>query len=677
MSNSDKRKILIFFPTSPVHISNFKAVSEIMEGWRMIGLSHSPMNRYIPGLNEAFEKNGFEYIIVDDASSLNSLLPEETSLVLIGAVHEICAIELFIWAKQKLIPVAAIEEVAQLSLNNSEIYNYNLPFDRLFVANRKEYELFRSLGHPAESIRISGLLPGISPRSIRETCMREEAAPKIGIPDDKPLLIYTTSPIRHRLAIHSKDDLAFRIAILKQINYGNKARRWRIVVKLHPNEDVDRERARIQEIIPDAIVLGREVQISELLALASLVVNRGNSQTALEAALTGCPLLVVACGLKTIFHEDGGALIAENPDELPALIRRVEAGEKPDTRQLKEHNFREPPAGSAQSIAGELEHIAGASTPLSPQGWAWTVKTLLFHGFLRRAKNLCIETHNDDPFTEATGKALTLELNGKLDDAIRLWRECSAHDPSWYFPYYQMAHMHCALGDYNPTIEAAKKCIALHPAYYRIWHEIPMTILQSITLRRMGRVDDALHCITALKKYNIIDIIPEILIELGLIYYEIGNIHNSKKSIDNAILLLIIYPLSYEIDKSFWEKLADFCYTNRLHIQASICFRLLSHVNNSSESYARLIYSLINLRNIRTIHLSSINMTHNMKINNININYILKYTLSTKVIHANHKFTQRLKLILKYFSYMIYIYLLTNVIEPIREPSCHDVNIFK
>ncbi len=657
MQNSVEKKILIFFPTSPVHISNFVAVSRILEGWRTLGVSYSPMNSHIPGLNEAFEKNGFEYVIVNNASFLSGLLPEETSLVLIGAVHEICAIELFIWAKQRSIPVAAIEEVAQLSLNNSEIYNYNLPFDRLFVPSRKEYELARSLGHRAESIRISGALPGISPRHISGTSIRREAAPKIGIPDDKPLLVYTTSPLRHRLAIHSKDDLAFRIAVLKQISHGNQEGRWRIVVKLHPNEDVDRERARIQGIISDAIVLGREIQISDLLGLASLVINRGNSQTALEAVLTGCPLIVVACGVKTIFHEDGGAFIAESTDEIPALIRRVEAGEKPDARQLKEHNFYEPSEGSAQSIAGELESITGANTPLSTQGWKWTVKTLLFHGFLRRAKELCMEMHSADPFIGATSKALTLELDEKYDDAINSWRACSTYDPSWYFPYYQMAHMHCTLGDYDLAIQAAKKCISFHPVYYRIWHKIPMTILQSIALRRMARLDDALHCMTTLKHYNILDIVPEILIELGIIYHEIGDMHNSERYIDNAITLLIMHPLSYEIDRKFWEKSANFYYVNKQYIKASTCFRLLSNIDNSNELYAKLIDSLINSRDIYLIHSTSINMLRNIKHNNINIKSLLKYIINTRIIYTNLNHTQKARHIFQYSLYIIYIFI--------------------
>lgn len=604
----------------------------------MIGLSHSPMNRYIPGLNEAFEKNGFEYIIVDDASSLNSLLPEETSLVLIGAVHEICAIELFIWAKQKLIPVAAIEEVAQLSLNNSEVYNYNLPFDRLFVASRKEYELFRSLGHPAESIRISGLLPGISPRSIRETCMREEAAPKIGIPDDKPLLIYTTSPIRHRLAIHSKDDLAFRIAILKQINYGNKARRWRIVVKLHPNEDVDRERARIQEIIPDAIVLGREVQISELLALASLVVNRGNSQTALEAALTGCPLLVVACGLKTIFHEDGGAFVAEDATEIPALMRRVEAGEKPDTRQLKENEFYEPDAGAAHFIANGLKDIADVKLPLSPEGWEWVAKTLLFHGIFHIAKELSRQAPSGTRLMKAIEEAVAMELGGDYQGASRSWKHCSELDPNWFFPYYQMSHMYLAIRDYNAAITASKMAIALHPPYYREWHDIPMRIIQSSSYRMMNKVELAHKCLAPLMESDPSTMLPELTVEFGFVYISLGMIDEAMGMVSHTINILDQHSFNKIIDSIMWHRITLLFYAICNSIPIKYLNNTLSLNPNNSTTYLDWIFNIIHCDNINFISALRKMNAHTTKSNN-KTEYIIALMLlfyNIESVHLNN-----------------------------------------
>jgi hypothetical protein len=102
-------------------------------------------------------------------------------------------------------------------------------------------------------------------------------------------VVYTTSPLRSRAAIHNKDDWSFRQSVLQQLATASQRTGRRTIIKIHPNEDLESEREHIQKIIPNAIVIGRETAIDELFSVTGVLVNRGNSQTCLDAVLRGIP----------------------------------------------------------------------------------------------------------------------------------------------------------------------------------------------------------------------------------------------------------------------------------------------------------------------------------------------------------------------------------------------------
>src|SRR4030095_12575009 len=148
-----------------------------------------------------------------------------------------------------------------------------------------------------------------------------ESLTKLGIADGKKPIVYTTSALRGRLSLHNKDDLHFREAVLTQIAAASRRCGRPAVITLHPHEDLTASLEYIQKIVPDAIVLGREINMDELFSVTGVLVNRGNSQTCLEAVLRGIPTVVAACGLKTVFHDDGGACVV---DELSKVSEDIE-----------------------------------------------------------------------------------------------------------------------------------------------------------------------------------------------------------------------------------------------------------------------------------------------------------------------------------------------------------------
>ena len=78
---------------------------------------------------------------------------------------------------------------------------------------------------------------------------------------------------------------------------------YEIIIKLHPRENIEFETRRIHKILPNAFVLGGDYKVHQLLSLADVIINRGNSQIALEAIWMDKPLIIIPQELETIFSK--------------------------------------------------------------------------------------------------------------------------------------------------------------------------------------------------------------------------------------------------------------------------------------------------------------------------------------------------------------------------------------
>src|SRR5258706_5379329 len=467
MAQPTDSPLILFYPTSPTHVRDLLLVACKLPGWHCRAIVYNPLTRVAPGIVAALQAEAVESITLDQDSRLEELLPSDTALLVLGAVFEPFALQLFAWATQRRIPVVAIQEVAQLALNQNDINNYDAPFDRLFVASPNEHKRFIDLGYPREMLSLSGLLA--NERFDQSKTSGNEIVQRIGLGTGKKPIVYTTSPLRGRLSLHNKDDLPFRQAILRQIAVASKKTGRRAVIKLHPNEDVATVHRHVREIIPDAIVLGREINMDELFATTGVLVNRGNSQTCLEAALRGVPTVVVACGLKTLFHDDGGTYIVEEMSQLATAIERADRDGSANTALIKVKHFFLPPEGVAEFIAKELSAIAANRQPPNAVIWNWLIKSMLFVGRQDHALGICERLATRTPWQEAVGLALKAHADGRLHDAIVGWHAVIALDPNWYFPHYELAHGYQASGEYARAIEHAEGAIELHPPFHSLW----------------------------------------------------------------------------------------------------------------------------------------------------------------------------------------------------------------
>jgi hypothetical protein len=150
--------LLLFYPTSPVHVRDMQKVLGKLSGWRCKAIVYQPLARVAPGIAAALSAQGIDSIEIDQETEFEKHLSSDTAVLALGAVFESFALDLLAWAKSRQIPVIGIQEVAQLALNQADINNYDAPFDRLFVASSDEFRRFLELGYPRRILRVSGLL---------------------------------------------------------------------------------------------------------------------------------------------------------------------------------------------------------------------------------------------------------------------------------------------------------------------------------------------------------------------------------------------------------------------------------------------------------------------------------------------------------------------------------------
>lgn len=556
MTQPPNSPLLLFYPTSPVHVRDVQQVTRKLSGCRCVAIVYQPLARVAPGIAAALSEQGIDLIEIDQESEFEKQLPNDTAILALGAVFEPFALDLFGWAKLRHIPIIAIQEVAQLALNQFDINNYDAPFDRLFVASPDEQRRFLELGYPSGMLTVSGLLAN-ERIGANQNIRGNELLHKIGITDGEKPIVYTTSPLRGRLSLHNKDDLHFREAVLTQIAVASRKTERKAVIKLHPNEDIETAQERIRKFVPDAIVLGRQVNMDELFPGTGVLVNRGNSQTCLEAVLRGIPTVVPACGLKTLFHDDGGAYVVDELSKLSDAIERAYIEGPIDASRVKAKHFFLPPDGVAGFIAKEISKLLSDPQPATENTWNWLIKSMLFVGRHDRALALSKTLQPRSPWQALVHDALQAHSAARIEDSIACWLNCAQLDPRWYFPQYELAHGFQATRQFDKAIEHAHKAIELHPPFHSLWHEVPMRVVIMASHRQMADFSSAALELKLMEGHDLVDLVPELLIEkAGQLSTANDRLDEAAQCLDNAHKQLVDYPVNEITDLHLSERAA-------------------------------------------------------------------------------------------------------------------------
>src|SRR6185503_7729319 len=155
MTQQTNPPLLLFYSTSPVHVRDMLLLARHLPQWRFVGVLYRPWAKLNPGIEAACRQHEFDYVALDHEAALDKELPPASALIL-GTSVDVFALELLAWAKHKALPVVAIQEVAQLALNQCDMNNYDAPFDRLFLASEDEKRRYLELGYPSDKLRVSG-----------------------------------------------------------------------------------------------------------------------------------------------------------------------------------------------------------------------------------------------------------------------------------------------------------------------------------------------------------------------------------------------------------------------------------------------------------------------------------------------------------------------------------------
>jgi tetratricopeptide (TPR) repeat protein len=329
---------IVFFPASPRHPRMFDAVARRLGDRRIIAIDAQDYRPEEHGLRAAIEASGLRSLRIaspDEAAALD--FTGVTALVMYAG-DDALATALAFAARRDGGALIGIEEGNQLALNANALNFYGLPYTALLVASPDERRRLVDCGHAPDAVEVVGLT--IYDEAQRDLPRDDDARAQLGITPDAFALVYASSPLQ-RIAPHSLDTLEHRLDVVRTMRDAADrllALDVQRIVKLHPFEDPAAARGPIHDVDPDAIVLGGETSVDVLLGACDAVLNRGNSQVALEAIWRGRPVIVMPRGIETIFTAQGGACIADDAEALARALTAIHAGDTPDPSAIFEHH---------------------------------------------------------------------------------------------------------------------------------------------------------------------------------------------------------------------------------------------------------------------------------------------------------------------------------------------------
>ena len=192
-------------------------------------------------------------------------------------------------AIEKKIPTLAWEEVNQLTLNDKAINNYLLPTSKLLVPSRFEKKLFVEAGFRKHLIDVIGwpFVNLVLKRTGRDVADR--------------VATVTVGVFRHHHPA-SQETVKDTERLFRLIDAG-LPEEWIVWIKPHPAELKNSLRFLAKQcfVRHKTKIFDSRIDFNLILDKTDLLINRGLSQTCLEALAVGVKLAVVPFGLTTRF----------------------------------------------------------------------------------------------------------------------------------------------------------------------------------------------------------------------------------------------------------------------------------------------------------------------------------------------------------------------------------------
>jgi hypothetical protein len=357
------KPVIVYYPVGTVHMRNLDL------------LAFAP---------DKVDKYPYEYVFDVDGRPPPELFDGDVrGLILSIAAVDTTIADLIESAFERDIIVIAIEEVIQLALNQGVINHYLMPVDHLLVASEYERDALLQLGVSPEKVQATGwpfyskLITHATPEH-RLTLQK-----KFKLPQGKKIAVLCLSALKRPGDPSSLETPAVRRQLLSIVKQGLPDV-FHLVIKLHPTEDVDSARKRIAPYFPDATIIAGSTGIDEVLDVADVCLNRGNSQVIIEALLRKIPVLAIPCGIPTLFDDFNDKVVIESSEELEKALKHLYGGERFDYLPIMDTHFPWTPEQALQRTAKAIRGIVDKTNfKRREQDW---IDLALYRGFLDESR---------------------------------------------------------------------------------------------------------------------------------------------------------------------------------------------------------------------------------------------------------------------------------------------------
>lgn len=374
------KPVIVYYPVGTVHMHNLDLLAKALTDFKFrLYYPHQPW--FTP---DNVKKYPYEHVFNIDKGLPPELFNGDVrALILTIAAVDRTIADLITAAFERDIPVIAIEEVIQFALNQGAINHYLMPVDHLLVASEYERNVLLQLGVSPKKIQVTGW-PFYS-KLIANISIERQSALRIKwkIPEDKKVSVLFLSALKRPGDPSSLETPSVRHELFSIVKQGLPDEFY-LVIKLHPTENVDSARKMIESYFPDASIIGGSTYIDEVLDIADVCLNRGNSQVVIEALLRKKYVLALPCGIPTLFDNLNKKVVIRNSEELTQALNQLSMDRRFDYQSIIDTHFPWTPEQALQKSANCVREIADNHIiTRREQDW---IDLALYHGFLDESR---------------------------------------------------------------------------------------------------------------------------------------------------------------------------------------------------------------------------------------------------------------------------------------------------
>ncbi len=301
---------ILFNPVSVVHYRNVPRFAGGLPGWKVKKI----VNPDMPWSSKMIDD--------DDIRFERGILPRKaldgvSAVVVFSSQPRVPSASLITGAAVRGIPVIAVEEVLQMMLEQGYVNEYFLPVDRLYAGSDYEKNGFTDFGIPGEAVESAGNVFGhVEPGEVPEE-KKDAIRRRLGISPGRKVAVLSLA-----YQTPSGETLEVRRRLIETVSRGLPAD-YVLVVKPHPAEQDAGVCDFIKECAPSAAAADRFTPIGDILAIADVLLNRGNSQVVIDAFNRRVPVIVVPLGRRTFFHGLLDGVIADDEQGIKKAIELI------------------------------------------------------------------------------------------------------------------------------------------------------------------------------------------------------------------------------------------------------------------------------------------------------------------------------------------------------------------